>query len=121
MEASLLLFPPTSEGVHQLRRLHVVQVGGPIPRRRHHLFAPHQPIGGDHHALVAAQRRGGHAHRGTIVRPFRLAVGLVFVREVHVVLAGGLLLRRGGREVMSETAAVVGAASQTPTGRCGLR
>lgn len=91
----------TSEWVHQLWRLHVVQVGGSVPRGRHNLFAPHQPIGGDHHALVAAQSRGRHADRGTVVRTLDIAVGLVLVRKVHVVFAGSLLLSgQGGARVL---------------------
>lgn len=117
-ESSSLL---TGERVHQLRRLHVVQVCGAVPRRRHHLLAPHQPVCGDHHPLVAAQGGRGHAHRGTVVGPLCLAVGLVFVREVPVVLAGCLLLSRREREGRTSVAVVDGggATSQTLIGsRC---
>lgn len=91
MLAAVIFLYPTCEWVDELWRLHIVQVGGSVPRSRHDLFAPHQPIGSDHHALMAAQSGDRRTDRRTVVRTLDLAVGLVFVWKVHVVFAGCLL------------------------------
>ena len=88
---------PTGQRVDELGGLHVVEVGGAVPGRRHHLPPAHQPVGGDHHPLVGAQRGGGHAHARALAWPLPLAVRLLPVRQLPVLLVGRrLLLLLGG-------------------------
>lgn len=77
----------TRERVNQLGRLHLVQVGSPVPGGRDHLPASHQPIGGDHDALVTFQGGRGHANGGDLAGAFTVRLAFLSVRRVLVVIA----------------------------------
>ncbi|PWA30099.1 hypothetical protein CCH79_00009779, partial [Gambusia affinis] len=85
-----------------------INVGGSVPGGRHNLFAPHQPIGSDHHALMAAQRRDRYADRRAVIRALRVDVCIVFIRGIHVVFTRRLQDRQGSEsEIRSAAVAVM--------------
>lgn len=81
----------TCEGVHQLRGFYIIEVSGSIPGGSDHLLSSHQPIRCYHHPLVALQGCHCDTDGGTFIGPFCLPIGLVFIREVHVIVQRGLV------------------------------
>lgn len=81
----------TCQGVHELRRLHLVQVRCPVPGRRHRLLPPDQPVGGHHHSLVTLQRSQRRPDGRTVAGRVSVRVGLIFIRALDLVLATYLL------------------------------
>lgn len=81
----------TCEGVHQFRGFYIIEVGSSVPGRSHHLLSAHQPIGCDHHPLVAFQGCRGDTNGGAFTGPVCLPVCLVFIGEIHIVVKRGLI------------------------------
>lgn len=80
----------TGQSVNQFRRLQLVQVGGTVPRCSHYLPASHQPIGCDHHSLVALQGCSGDSNCGDLGGAVSIHLALFPVGRVLVVVARSL-------------------------------